>query len=88
MERVALNLPDIIHHIDEAEFAELMHLWDGFQNGHDSSLIVFLDGMDECDSDASALEVMNLFNTSVLNRGQINSNRKRTDVDSIKPPIC
>ena len=43
---------------------------DGFQNGHDSSLIVFLDGMDECDSDASALEVMNLFNTSVLNRGK------------------
>ena len=61
--------PDIIHHIDEAEFAELMHLWDEFQSDHDSSLIVFLDGMDECDSDASASEVMNLFNTSVFTTG-------------------
>jgi len=63
------TFPDIIHHIDESEFTELMRLWDEFQNDHDSSLTVFLDGMDECDSDASASEVMKLFNTPVFNTG-------------------
>ena len=85
---LTFSIPEIVHHISREEFLLMHGRWIEFQEQHNSSMVFFIDGLDECATRDSAKEILNrlfpqqaefssMFNSALFNEQFAARNRQK-----------